>query len=395
MKSIAMKNLCITLFLSSFILLFNCSKENDSENEPNINPVADDPIVDDPSPDDPDTDDPSEPEPEEVQLYFPPIGSTEWETLSMEELSWNATAEQPLLDYLVEKDTKAFLIIKNGKIVMEEYFGNTTINSNQTWNSAGKTLISMTVGIAQHEGFISLTNPSSTYLGEGWSSLTPAQENGISVRNHLTMTTGLDYDVDNNFCTDMECFIYKNEPDSFWFYHQGAFSMLEQVITNAVGEDYEAYFNQKIKSKIGMQGSFVKLGFSNFYFSNARSMARFGLLHLANGVWNGDPVLADTDYFNAMTTTSQELNPAYGYLYWLNGKDTYRIPDSEESYDGKLVPNAPDDMYAGLGGNDQKMYVVPSQNLVVIRMGNDASDSNLGPSSFDDELWIRINALID
>lgn len=92
-----------------------------------------------------------------------------------------------------------------------------------------------------------------------------------------------------------------------------------------------------------------------------------------------------------MTSTSQNLNPAYGYLYWLNGKDTYRIPTSEEEFTGKLIPNAPDDLYAGLGANDQKLYVVPSQKLVVVRMGGDASESNLGPSSFDDELWGLIN----
>ena len=144
-----------------------------------------------------------------------------------------------------------------------------------------------------------------------------------------------------------------------------------------------------------MNGSFVSVGFNNLYFSTARSMARFGILNLNNGIWDGETVLSDTDYFEAMTTTSQDENPAYGYLYWLNGKDSYRLPGSEETFTGKLIPNAPDDLYAGLGANDQKLYVVPSQNLVVIRMGSAAGESNLGPSSFDDVLWGLLNDLMD
>ncbi|KPM31587.1 Beta-lactamase [Croceitalea dokdonensis DOKDO 023] len=361
-------------------ILFSCSTQ-DSGTTPESNP---------------DFDDTEEIAEEEMQneLYFPPTGTEDWETIAPETLGWNLENMEPLLEFLEEKDTKAFIILKDGKIAMENYFGTTTANSNQTWNSAGKTLISMTIGIAQAELFLSITEPSSTYLGNGWSTLSPAQENAISIRNHLTMTTGLDYTVENNFCTDRECFDYLNSPGDFWFYHQGAFTLLENIITNAVGTDFETYFNEKIKEKIGMQGSFVKLGFSNFYFSNARSMAKYGLLHLSKGIWDGVPILSDTNYFDEMTTSSQPLNPSYGYLYWLNGKDTYRIPDSEALYPGKLIPSAPNDMYAGLGGNDQKLYIVPSLNMVIVRMGNDASDTNLGPSSFDDELWQRINLLI-
>ena len=124
-------------------------------------------------------------------------------------------------------------------------------------------------------------------------------------------------------------------------------------------------------------------------------MARFGLLNLNKGIWEDTPIMTNMDYFNAMTTTSQELNPSYGYLWWLNGKSSYRIPGSEELFSGKLIPAAPDDLIAGLGANDQKLYVVPSMGLVIVRMGDAANESELGPTTFDNELWTQLNALME
>lgn len=141
----------------------------------------------------------------------------------------------------------------------------------------------MLIGITQEEGFLSLNDSSADYLGAGWSSLTAEQEQGITIRNHLTMTTGLDYRVENNFCTDVTCFTYLNEPETYWFYHQGAYSVLDDLLTNAVDQNSSLYFSQKIRNKIGMQGAFVNLGFNKVYFSTARSMARFGLLNLNQG----------------------------------------------------------------------------------------------------------------
>lgn len=76
---------------------------------------------------------------ESEELYFPPIGSDDWERISVEELNWNEDEVQPLLDYLESKDTKAFLILKNGKIVLESYFNGSDASENNAWNSTGKT----------------------------------------------------------------------------------------------------------------------------------------------------------------------------------------------------------------------------------------------------------------
>lgn len=328
-------------------------------------------------------------------LYFPPLNSDEWQTLSIGELEWNSNAEQPLFDFLETNKTEAFMILKDGKIVIEKYFGSFNATKNHTWNSAAKTLTAFTVGIAQQEGLLTLNNPSSDYMGTGWSSLSPEQEAQISVKNHLTMTTGLDYTGENSFCTDKECLIYKDDPDTFWYYHNAAYTLLDNILSGATELDFKEYFNEKIRDKIGMQGTWIKTGYLNLYFSNARSMARFGLLNLNKGKWDDTPILDDPNYFKAMTTTSQDLNKSYGYLWWLNGKSNFRVPGSEELFLGKLIPNAPDDLIAGLGAFDQKLYVIPSKGLVIIRMGDSANEDELGPTSFDNDLWEKLNDLIN
>ncbi|MBP2830622.1 serine hydrolase [Aquimarina sp. U1-2] len=328
-------------------------------------------------------------------IYFPPIDADSWESLSIEDVNWNKNATEALYTFLKEKDTKAFIVLKNGRIIIEEYFNGVTATDRNLWYSAGKTLTSFMVGLAQQDNFLDIKNPSSTYLGTGWSLLTSDQERAIRVQNHLMMNTGLDYDVSNSNCTNKECLTYRNPPGDFWYYHNAPYTLLTSIITNATQQDFETYFNVTLKNKIGMEGNWLSLGFSNIYNSTARSMARFGLLILNKGTWDTTTILSDQKYFNDMVSTSQNLNASYGYLWWLNGKDSFRVPTSAEEFGGKLIPNAPNDLIAALGKNDQKLYVVPSQNLVIVRMGNDTGDSSLGPSGFDNDLWQKINAVID
>jgi len=313
----------------------------------------------------------------------------------METLGWNKSELYNLYSFLENNNTDAFIILKDGRMVVEKYFGEFTSDDYHAWNSAGKNLTAMLTGIAQEEKYFKITDFTSTYLGEGWSNMPLEKELNITIENQLTMTTGLDYMVEDIFCTDPECLTYLNDPNTFWYYHNGPYTLLDEVIANTTETDFNSYFSEKIKKPIGMQGLFIKAGYNNVFFSSARSMARFGILNLNNGSWDGTTILADQSYFNAMTNSSQNLNPAYGYLYWLNGKNSYRLPSSEDEYNGSLIPNAPDDLYAGLGLNDQKLYMIPSLDLVVVRMGDASNEELLGPSSFDNELWRLINKIIE
>ena len=70
------------------------------------------------------------------------------------------------------------------------------------------------------------------------------------------------------------------------------------------------------------------------------------------------------------------------------------LPSLQTVFPTAIIPNAPTDMYAALGKNDQKIYVVPSQQLVIIRMGNAADSSQFSVSGFDNELWGKLKLLM-
>ncbi|MEE2770760.1 MAG: serine hydrolase [Bacteroidota bacterium] len=333
----------------------------------------------------------AKPEPEQ-ELYFP--DSENWESTSPEDLGWNTENINDLINFLDNSGTKAFIILKNGKIALEWYGNGEDSSSNLPWNSAGKTLSAFLMGIAQEEGYLSLEESSKKYLGAGWSSLTAEQEAHISIWNHITMTTGLDYEGDT-FCYDPECLTYLNEPGTFWYYHNAPYTLTQDIIENAVNKDFRSYFNEKLRDRIGMNGAWITLGYNHVYFSNARSMARFGLLCLNQGNWKNAEIMTDKSYFSEMLHTSQPLNPSYGYLWWLNGKSSFRLPQSSSSFQGSIIPNAPDDLVAGLGANDQKLYISKSLKLVVVRMGASAGETQLGLSSYDNQLWDRLRKMIN
>ncbi len=339
-------------------------------------------------------DDPTPDPPPVSSLYFPPVAGTEWQSLTPSSLGWNESQLNDLYTYLQSKNTKSFMILKNGKIVAERYFGTFTADSLWYWASAGKTMTALLVGIAQQEGLINLNARSSIYLGRGWTSMPIPKEDLITVRHQLTMTTGLDDDLGDDDCTNPSCLVYKADAGSRWAYHNAPYTLLDQVVENATGLSYNAYFQQKIRNVIGMNGLWARSGFNNVYFSNTRSMARFGLLMLNKGKWDQTSILRDTNYFNAQVNSSQTINPAYGYLTWLNGKSTFMAPIFQTVFPGMLVPNAPADMYCALGKNDQKIYVVPSQKLVVIRMGESSGTPALALSGLDNELWGRLRPII-
>ncbi len=123
-----------------------------------------------------DTTDPN-PVPPPESMYFPPTSGTEWQTTTAASLGWNEALIPDLYTYLQSKGTKGFIVLKNGKIVIEKYFGTFTADSNWYWASAGKTATAVLVGIAQQEGIININNKTSQYLGTGWTSLPLAKEN--------------------------------------------------------------------------------------------------------------------------------------------------------------------------------------------------------------------------
>src|SRR6478609_4717901 len=105
-------------------------------------------------------------------LYFPPVTGTAWDSVSPASLGWCEDKMDSLLDYLGQRNSKAFILLKDGKIVVEHYYGTFTADSFWYWASAGKSLTAFTVGIAQQEGHLSINDSTSKYLGTGWTACT-------------------------------------------------------------------------------------------------------------------------------------------------------------------------------------------------------------------------------
>jgi CubicO group peptidase (beta-lactamase class C family) len=335
-----------------------------------------------------------------ASLYFPPVGSATWASVTPASLGWNTNEIPELLNLLETNGTRAFILLKDGKIAMEVYFGQNiletgpfTQSSNWYWASAGKTLTAFLTGIAQEEGYLNIQNKTSDYLGTGWTNLSPAQENAITVWHQLTMTSGLDDGVADNHDFAPESLLYKADPGTRWAYHNAPYTLLDAVIANATGDSFDNYFNQKLRNPIGMDGLWSWINNDHVYFSTARSMARFGLLILNKGKWGENLIMSDKNYFNAMVNTSQDINKSYGYLWWLNGKESFMVPEIQFEFQGSFNPNAPPDMISGIGKNGQYVSIVPSKNIVLVRMG-DNPDEALVPFLFLDDIWEKLNLII-
>jgi len=326
-------------------------------------------------------------------LYFPPLTGQAWDTLSPRTLGWNRSQVDSLYDFLAQNRTKAFLLLKDGKIVLEWYFGNFTRDSVWYWASAGKGLTAFLVGIAQQERYLRITDSTARWLGAGWTQAPPEKEARITIRHQLTMTTGLDDEVPDPHCTQPACLLYKADAGTRWAYHNAPYTLLHAVLEAATGKTVNQYFYQKVASQTGMQGAFIQSGYHRIFFSNARTMARFGLLILNKGRWDQTPILTDTAYYRQMLTPSQNLNQAYGYLWWLNGQPSFMVPGVQMVFPGPLIPSAPADMVSALGKNAQILNVVPSERLVLVRLG-ELPDSAQVPFIFVELLWQRLRAVM-
>ncbi len=333
-------------------------------------------------------------------MYFPPAGAS-WSSVTPASLGWNESKIPDLKTLLQTSNTRALIVLKDGKIVIEEYLGKQfdgtidfSVTSNWYWASAGKTLTSALVGIANSQGKIDLDAKTSDYLGMGWTGLTPTQENNITVRHQLTMTTGLDDGVADKDCTDPDCLVCKADPGARWAYHNAPYTLLDGVMTSATGQNLNTYLSEQLLLKIGMDGFYYTQpgAYNNVYYSTPRSMARFGLLLLNKGKWDQTQIIPES-YVDLMSSTSQNINLSYGYLTWLNGKASSMAPGSQVVFPAQISANAPADMFAGMGKNGQLVNIVPSKNIIVVRMG-DVPDASLVPFTFQNDLWAKLNAII-
>lgn len=319
--------------------------------------------------------------------YYPPLTADTWEAKTAASVGWDESHLQTAFDFAGTKNSFGLIVLHHGKIVKEQYWNGWTKDTKYYIASAGKSVVGFLAGIAQQEGIININNKTSQYLGAGWTSLPLAKENLITLKHQLAMNTGLDDGVPEPDCTSPNCLTYKADAGTRWSYHNAPYHLLQTVLSNASGKNFNQYSKEKLFDKIGMPNAFWH---NHIMFCTTREAAKFGSLILSKGKWDGHSLLNDTAYFRTMINSSQNYNLSYGYLWWLNGKPSLMAPGSQIVFPIPLVPNAPGDMIAALGKDDKKIYVIPSLDVVVVRLGDNAGASTLGPSSFDNELWGKL-----
>ena len=329
--------------------------------------------------------------PPSANNYFPPIVGDEWETLSAASLNWDVAKLKDAITYAGSTKTYGLVILYKGRIVTENYWNNWNRDTKYPINSAGKSVAAFLTGKAQEEGLLNINNKTSDYLGNGWTSLPLAKENLITIKHQLSMTSGLDDGVPDDNCLTPACLIYKADAGSRWAYHNAPYRLLQNVVANASAVNFNQYTKTRLADKIGLK-NWTWLNY--VLWLNTRDMARFGLLIENNGHWEEQKIMTDAAFFNAMIAPSQNINNAYGYLWWLNGKQSFMLPALQNVFSGSMVPDGPADLLMALGKDDKKIYVVPSLDLVVVRHGDDAGTSLAGPSSFDGAFWAKLRLAV-
>lgn len=323
------------------------------------------------------------PSPMPSTYYYPPLTGSAWETINPTVLGWDTNKLNGLINYVGANNSTALIILYKGRIVTEKYWLGATSNTSARIFSASKSVAGFLTGLAREQGKLDITKNVSFYLGTGWSNAPLAKENLITVKHLLTMTSGLN-----------ESLTYDTLPGTKWYYNTQAYHKVYNVLAAAYNQTNTEYTNEQLWRKIGMQNSFwdTEPGGGPSMSCTGRDMARFGLMILSDGKWNGMALMNNSTNFQSMLNSSQTLNPSYGYLWWLNGKSSFILPGtSGEVFSGAVIPSAPSDLVAALGYGDKKIYVVKSKDLVVIRHGAPSNAPvELALSSFDNEIWNRL-----
>ena len=327
-------------------------------------------------------------DPKKLPVYFPPTTGNSWDTIAPAKLGYDTAALRAALDWAGTQQSTAVVILWRGRIVAERYWRGWTISKDSIIASATKSVVSSIVGELARQGKLSPDSAVSKYLGAGWSR-SPTTEPRITVRHLLGMMSGLD-----------DSLKFVAQPGNRFYYNTPAYHQLDAVVQGAAGQGLPAVARSVLFDRIGMNTAnwklFVDTGVPGLILScSARDMARFGLLALNRGRWNGTPILADSAWFNRAWQQVPPDNAGYGLLWWLNGSTSYRIPGPYllPTIQGPLLPSAPADLVAALGKGDKKIYVIPSLELVVVRHGDEADPNGGNPaasSAFDERWWSRL-----
>jgi len=278
------------------------------------------------------------------------------------------------------KKTRSVLVIYKDQIIAEKYAEGFDEKSILPGWSMTKSITSTIVGILQTNGELTITEPAPI---PEWKDDERAK---ITLNDLLHMNSGLAWSEDYKRISDAPRMLFLSEdmskvqqgkelvgtPNNLWNYSSGTTNLLSGILRNyfPTHQAYLDFWYTDLIDRIGMHSMLIEADLAGNYvgssygWATTRDWAKFGLLYLHRGNWNGDQVFdpAWTDYVRTPTNTS---NGEYGGHFWLNAGGKY--------------PDAPKDLYSANGFQGQRIFIIPSKNLVVVRMGlagNDGFDFN-------------------
>ncbi len=252
--------------------------------------------------------------------------------------------------------------------------------------SMTKSIVSLVTGIAQDEGLINLDDHVSRYVPE-WAS---GESSEVTIRHLLTMTSGRTWtpQLDDEMVSLADnqsvfaCAVGQSgKAGGVWQYDNMAAQVLEPVLTAALGRDIEAFARERLFEPLGLSTiswerdrSHNLLTYAGITASGA-DVGALGQLVLNQGVANGRQ-LVPSAFLAEATGVGSAINPAYGFLWWINvdgyvydGGRAVGLDHDDVPRNGRLVPGAPADTIWSLGWGSQMMTIIPSLGVVALRLG--------------------------
>ena len=270
----------------------------------------------------------------------------------------------------IAKKTRSVLVIYKGQIIEEEYINGFDEKSMILGWSMAKSITSAVIGVMVKEKKVSLNQIN---LFEEWND---DSRKNITLANLLNMNSGLEWEENYAKICDATKMLFSEanmtqsqlikplitEPNNSWNYSSGTSNLLSGFIRNQfpTHQDYLDYWYEKVIDKIGMHSMLIETDFdgnyvgSSYAWATTRDWAKFGLLYLYNGNWNGVQIL-DPSWIAFTKKPSNGSDGVYGGHFWLNA--------------GGKFPDVPKDMFSCNGFQGQRVWIIPSKDLVVVRTG--------------------------
>ena len=279
-----------------------------------------------------------------------------------------------------KRRTRAVVVVLDGEIVAERYGAGFDAGQLFPAWSISKSIQHALYGIAVRDKKLAIKDLAPIAEWQGANDPRAA----ITIDMLLRMSSGLKYnEFDFLPPADLTTMLYlqpnaasyainaalADTPDTSWAYSSATANILSQILRQAYGDD--AYYRlpyQALFSKIGMRDTVVEadpagtLVFSSYVFATARDLARFGMLYAQDGVWLGERILPEGWATYARTRTPTAPEGQYGAQWWLPS-------DAERANAIKRGTPLPDDTFFGEGFEGQKLFVIPSRKLVIVRLG--------------------------